>query len=259
MSHCVHLASDLHLGAEAAMTSVDRERRFVRWMRNAARGEGFAKGRQATEIHLVGDIFDFWFEYKRAVPKGGVRLMGAIAELSDSGLPIHFHTGNHDLWTFGYLTQELGVRVHRTPIVETWDGLTCMVGHGDGLGPKDQRYKRLKRMFASKTCQSAFRLIHPDLGIALAQSWSNRSRNTGENPLSSDMNEEHLYAYAMEWLETNDDNIDAFIFGHRHLPIDVSLVGHNARYINTGDWLTHMSSVVIQRGRAELLDNAASS
>ena len=137
MSHCVHLASDLHLGAEAAMSSVDRERAFVTWMRDAARGEGFAQGRPATELHLVGDLFDFWFEYKRAVPKGGVRLMGAMAELTDAGLPIHFHVGNHDMWTFGYLQDELGVHVHREPVVQTWDGLTCMVGHGDGLGPGD--------------------------------------------------------------------------------------------------------------------------
>ena len=108
MSHCVHLASDLHLGAEAAMSSVDRERAFVTWMRDAARGEGFAQGRPATELHLVGDLFDFWFEYKRAVPKGGVRLMGAIAELTDAGLPIHFHVGNHDMWTFGYLQMNWG-------------------------------------------------------------------------------------------------------------------------------------------------------
>ena len=254
MSHCVHLASDLHLGAEAAMSSVDRERAFVTWMRDAARGEGFAQGRPATELHLVGDLFDFWFEYKRAVPKGGVRLMGAIAELTDAGLPIHFHVGNHDMWTFGYLQEELGVHVHRAPVVQTWDGLTCMVGHGDGLGPGDRKYNRLKRVFTSRACQAAFRLLHPDVGMALAQAWSTRSRQKGELPLSTDLHKEHLYAYALDHLQrAGGTSIDAFIFGHRHLPLDVPIEGHEARYINAGDWLTHFSSVVIQDGRAELI------
>ena len=254
MSHCVHLASDLHLGAETTMSSADRERAFVSWMRNAARGEGFAKGRKATELHLVGDLFDFWFEYARAVPKGGVRLMGAIAELTDNGLPIHFHVGNHDMWTFGYLEEELGVQVHRTPLIQTWDGLTCMVGHGDGLGPGDLGYTRLKRIFTSRACQAAFRLLHPDRGIALAEAWSRRSRQKGDLPLSSDLDQEHLYAFAQSHLnDAGNAPVDAFIFGHRHLPLDVPIEGHHARYLNTGDWLTHFSSVVIQDGHAELI------
>ena len=147
MPSCIHLASDLHLGAPSVDSSVSRERAFVSWMRQAASGEGFAKGHKATEIHLVGDIFDFWFEYGKAIPKGGARLMGAIAEITDVGVPVHFHVGNHDMWTFGYLEEELGVTVHREPILRTWDGLTCYVGHGDGLGHGDKRYKWLKKVF----------------------------------------------------------------------------------------------------------------
>jgi UDP-2,3-diacylglucosamine hydrolase len=253
MPHCVHLASDLHLGAPGYASSVERERDFVRWMRQAARGEGFAEGRTATEIHLVGDMFDFWFEYRRAVPKGGVRLLGAMAELADEGLPLHFHVGNHDMWTFGYLEDELGVHVHRSPILREWDGLSCMIGHGDGLGPGDRGYHRLKRLFASPLCQRAFRAVHPDLGIALARAWSSKSRQKGEAALR-DLSAEHLHGFAKEWL-SNESNarVDVFVFGHRHLPLDVPVEGTQARYLNTGDWLTHRSSVVIADGQAELL------
>ena len=253
---CVHLASDLHLGAPGFAPSGEREKAFVRWMREAARGEGFARGRAATEVHLVGDMFDFWFEYRRAVPKGGVRLMGAVAELTDEGLPVHFHVGNHDMWTFGYLENELGVEVHREPILRTWDGLTCLVGHGDGLGPGDAGYRRLKSVFTSRLCQSAFRLLHPDLGIALAQAWSSRSRENGEAPLG-ELAHEHLYAYAQEWVANPDTpDVDCFVFGHRHLPLDLPLEGSSARYLNTGDWLTHATSVVVGGGSAELITHA---
>jgi len=251
--HCVHLASDLHLGAPSSTPSAVRERAFIRWMRDAAAGSGFASGQQATELHLVGDIFDFWFEYKRAVPKGGVRLMGAMAELTDAGLPIHFHVGNHDMWTFGYLEEELGVQVHRAPIVRNWDGLRCLVGHGDGLGPGDKGYRRLKRIFTSGLCQKAFRRLHPDMGIALAQAWSRNSRQKSEQPFT-EASQEHLVQLCLEWLSSSDhEPVDVFVFGHRHLPLDVPLEGHNARYLNCGDWLEHMSSVCIQNGEVELL------
>lgn len=253
MPHCIHLASDLHLGAPGYASSTKRERDFVRWIRQAARGEGFAHNQRATEIHVVGDVFDFWFEYKRAVPKGGVRLLGAMAELVDEGLPIHYHVGNHDMWTFGYLEDELGVHVHRAPIQRDWDGLKCLVGHGDGLGPGDGGYRRLKRVFTSKACQRAFRLLHPDLGMALAHAWSSKSRQKGEAPLGN-LSEEHLYAFAQSWLANPDHpKVDVFVFGHRHLPLDVRVDGTQARYLNTGDWLTHKSSVVIANGEAHLL------
>ena len=254
-TNCIHLASDLHLGAPSSTPSVERERAFIQWMRDAADGSGFARGRKATELHLIGDIFDFWFEYKKAVPKGGVRLMGAIAELTDAGLPVHFHVGNHDMWTFGYLSEELGVHIHRTPIVQTWDGLTCMVGHGDGLGPGDAGYRRLKRMFASSFCQKAFRRLHPDWGIALAQAWSRRSRSHTDQPFNTSA-EEHLYQHCVDWLsEPKNDSVDAFVFGHRHLPLDLPIEGHTARYLNTGDWIEHRTSVLIHQGKAELISH----
>ena len=255
MSACVHLASDLHLGVPNDPESKDRERAFVKWLRDAARGEGFAQGKAATELHLVGDVFDFWFEYKHTVPKGGARLMGAIAELTDEGLDVHFHAGNHDMWTFGYLEDELGVAVHRGPIVRSYDGTSCLIGHGDGLGPGDSGYRGLKRMFTSKLCQAAFKCIHPDLGISLAQTWSAHSRKHGDRPLGP-MDQEHLYRFAKEWCEAHDrPNVDVFIFGHRHQPIDTGIEGHNARYLNTGDWIVHKTSVVIQNGKTELIQH----
>lgn len=256
MPSCVHLASDLHLGAPGYAPSAQREREFVQWVRDAALGEGFAQGKQATEIHLVGDIFDFWFEYRRAVPKGGVRLLGALAELTDQGLPIHFHAGNHDMWTFGYLEEEVGLGVHREPVLRDWDGLTCLVGHGDGLGPEDRSYRKLKRVFTSRVCQRAFRLVHPDWGMALAQGWSARSRKQGEAPLR-DLSDEHLHAYAQNWLANpSNPRVDLFVFGHRHLPLDIPIEGTQARYLNTGDWLTHKTSVIISEGKASLLHHA---
>ena len=133
-------------------------------MRDAAEGRGFAEGKPATELHLVGDIFDFWHEYHHVVPKGGARVMGAIAELTDAGLPVHYHVGNHDLWTYGYLEEELGVSIHREPILLDCDGTLCMVGHGDGLGPGDATYKVLKNVFTSPWGQALFRTFHPDWG-----------------------------------------------------------------------------------------------
>lgn len=253
MSHCVHFASDLHLGAPNTAASHARERRFVAWLRDAAEGRGFAQGSKATEIHVVGDLFDFWFEYRRAVPKGGVRVLGALAELTDAGLPVHFHAGNHDMWTMGYLSEELGVQVHKEPIRCIWDGVECLVGHGDGLGPGDARYKRIKRVFQSNLCQQAFRWVHPDLGIALAHAWSAHSRRRGELPVG-DMALEHLVQYA-ESLKASKDgqDIDVFVFGHRHAPIDTPIAGGQARYLNLGDWITHHTSVCLQGGEARLI------
>lgn len=251
----VALASDLHLGIDTTVPSRERERRFVAWLESAAAGTYFVSGQPATEIHLVGDVFDFWFEYRRAVPRGHVRLLGAIARVADSGIPVHFHVGNHDLWTFGYLESELGVEVHRAPIRRDYDGLRCLIGHGDGLGPGDYGYKRLKRLFTARWASALFRQIHPDRGIALAAYFSSSSRATNA-PADADFRgpeHEWLHAYCTDFLA--HEPVDLFLFGHRHLPLDlpVTAAGRTARYINLGDWLTHFTSVRIEDGVAELL------
>ena len=234
MPRCVHLASDLHLGAPDPSRSRERERAFVRWMRDAAEGRGFAEGKPATELHLVGDIFDFWHEYHHVVPKGGARVMGAIAELTDAGLPVHYHVGNHDLWTYGYLEEELGVSIHREPILLDCDGTLCMVGHGDGLGPGDATYKVLKNVFTSPWGQALFRTFHPDWGVKLARGWSKQSRARGEHPMGK-LEDEHLVQHAMSVLEDADaPSPDVFIFGHRHHPIHAPLPQGDAAYLNLG-------------------------
>ena len=181
--------------------------------------------------------------------------MGAIAELTDAGLPVHYHVGNHDLWTYGYLEEELGVCLHREPILLDCDGTLCMVGHGDGLGPGDATYKVLKKVFTSPLGQTLFRTFHPDWGVKLARGWSKRSRAQGEHPMGK-LEDEHLVQHAMSVLEDSGaPSPDVFIYGHRHHPVHAPLPQGDAAYLNLGDWLTHMTSAVIHEGQAELIDH----
>jgi UDP-2,3-diacylglucosamine hydrolase len=183
-----------------------------------------------------------------------VRLLGAIAKITDLGIPVHYHLGNHDLWSFGYLESELGVQIHTSPIVREWDGLKCLIGHGDGLGPGDRGYKLTKKVYRSKLAQFLFRWLHPDLGIRLANRLSKNSRSAGGKsggPFTSP-EKENLYQYCKEVLES-DPGMNCFIFGHRHLPLDLTISNDTessapARYINIGDWITHFSSAKIEKG-----------
>ncbi len=248
MSHKVYFASDLHLGAPSPADSRIRERRFVEWLEQASV--------DAAEIHLLGDVFDFWFEYRLAVPKGGTRVLGTIAKLCDSGISVHYHVGNHDLWTFGYLEEELGVVVQRNPLKIEWDGLTCLIAHGDGLGPGDYTYKWIKKIYKNKICRLLFRLLHPDLGIALARRLSKKSRAAGGRTGGEFKSPEGevLYNYCVDFLN-KDPSIDCFIMGHRHIPLDLELRregSKNSRYINIGDWTEHFSWAVIEGGKITL-------
>lgn len=226
----IYFASDFHLGAPNYESSLEREKKIVRWLEAIAN--------DAEEIYLVGDIFDFWFEYKRAIPKGFVRLQGKIAELSDKGIPIHVFTGNHDMWIFDYLPKELGITLHREPIVKEYFGKKVFIGHGDGLGPGDKGYKFLKKVFANKFCQWCFARLHPNFGIWLADKSSKTSRShTG----SSD---EVYHGDDNEWLvqfckdELMKEHYDYFIFGHRHLPLTIN-VGEKSSYFNLGEWINY--------------------
>ena len=248
MSHKVYFASDLHLGSPTPAESRKREKRFIEWLDKASS--------DATEIHLLGDIFDFWFEYRNSVPKGGARVLGAIARVTDSGIPVHFHVGNHDLWTFGYLEEELGVVVHSEPLKTEWDGLTCLVSHGDGLGPGDYTYKWIKKIYNNRICRLLFRFMHPDLGISLARRLSKNSRaaggRTGGEFQSAE--KEDLYNYCVDYLK-QDSSIDCFIMGHRHIPLDLEIQREdpeNSRYINVGDWTKHFSWAVLESGKVSL-------
>ena len=226
----IYFASDFHLGVPSYEKSLEREKSIVAWLNYI---EPTAK-----EIFLVGDIFDFWFEYKQAVPKGFVRLQGKIAQLTDSGIPVHVFTGNHDMWIFDYLPKELGIQLYRKPIVREFHGKKFYIGHGDGLGPGDRGYKFLKRIFENKFCQWCFARLHPNFGLWLANYSSKTSRAaTGqEDEIYLGKENEWLYIYCKEILEK--DNFDFFVFGHRHLPLTIEM-NENSSYINLGDWLKY--------------------
>ena len=228
----VFFASDFHLGVPTFEKSLEREKLIVKWLDEI-------KDR-AEEIFLVGDIFDFWFEYKNAIPKGFVRLQGKIAELTDSGIPIHIFTGNHDMWIFDYIPRELGVSLHREPIQRTFGNKKFYIGHGDGLGPGDRGYKFIKKIFTNKFFQWSFARFHPNFGIGVANYSSRKSRaktgDTDEKFLGED--NEWLVAYSKEILEK--EHYDYFVFGHRHLPLDISL-NEKSRYINLGDWIKYFT------------------
>lgn len=225
----IYFASDLHLGARALRSNAENEARFVRWLEEVSK--------DATAIYLLGDIFDFWFEYKRAVPKGGVRLLGKIAEIADRGIPVHYFAGNHDAWLFGYFEKELGVKVHHEAIDVVWNGKKLQIGHGDGLGPGDGFYKFMKVLMDNKMCRFLFRWLHPDVGLWIAHQWSKKSREKSgsvETYLGND--KEWLFQYCQE--ELKRAHYDYFIFGHRHLDIDAQLNEAGSRYINIGEWFS---------------------
>lgn len=231
----IYFASDFHLGAPNYAKSLEREKAICAWM-DYIRPD-------CEELFLVGDIFDFWFEYRHAIPKGFVRLQGKIAEFTDAGIPVHFFTGNHDMWIFDYIPQELGVNLYREPITRIFNGKKFFIGHGDGLGPGDHKYKMLKKFFASKVCQWLFARIHPNLGIGIANYSSRSSRASTGN------SDEKFLGIENEWLaifsqEQNKLNpMDYYIFGHRHLPLRIP-IEPDAIYMNIGDWLKYNTFAV---------------
>lgn len=244
----IYFASDFHLGAPDRTESLVREKHIVKWLREVAQN--------AAEIYLVGDIFDFWFEYRKAVPRGYTRLLGTLSELSDSGLPIHVFTGNHDMWIFDYLPTETGVQVHREPIQRTWNGKDFFIGHGDGLGPGDYGYKIIKKVFNSSVCQWLFARLHPNLGIAIADFWSRTSRKSGreQDAIYLGEEEEWLVQYCKEILKQH--HYDYFIFGHRHLPLDIQLTP-DSHYLNLGDWIQYFTYARFDGGSLELINYGA--
>lgn len=227
----VYFASDFHLGAPDAATSLVREKRIVRWLDAVAH--------DAAAIYLLGDLFDFWFEYKHAIPRGFSRLQGKLVELTDAGLPITIFTGNHDMWMFGYFTQEMGIPVLRQEVSQRIGNQLFHIGHGDGLGPKDYSYKALKQVFASGVAQWLFARLHPNFGIGMANKWSRRSRlQNGKDDATYFGDEEWLLQYCRE-LETRCHH-DYYVFGHRHLPLNVE-VAPGSRYVNLGEWVNYCS------------------
>ncbi len=241
----IYFASDQHLGAPNYEESLKREKLFVQWLDEVKH--------DAAEIFIVGDLFDFWFEYKHAVPRGFVRVLGKLAEICDSGIPIHMYTGNHDMWIFDYLPAETGVILHRVPNEREWNGQQFYIGHGDGLGPGDHGYKFIKKVFKNPLLQWSFARLHPNFGIGLADYFSKKSRaKTGDSDAKF-LGEENewLAIYSKEMLKKK--HYDYFIFGHRHLPLDIKL-NERSRYINLGDWIKYYTYAVFDGNTVELKD-----
>jgi len=241
----IYFASDLHLGFPDPEESLIREKIFVRWLDEIKQDAG--------ELYLLGDIFDFWFEYKRAVPRGYTRLLGKIAEFTDSGIPVHFFTGNHDIWVFGYLEKEVGVILHKEPYIMEYNGKKFYLAHGDGLGPYDTGFKFIRKIFHSPFFQWLFARIHPNAGIGIAHYWSLKSRRrkarrTGEYEFRGE-DGEWLITFSKDLLKK--EHYDYMIFGHRHVPIDFKL-SEKSRHINLGDWIFNFSYAVFNGEDVEL-------
>ena len=228
----VFFASDNHLGAPDASSSLQREQKFVRWLESIRE--------EAAAIFLVGDLFDFWFEYKKVVPKGFTRTLGTLASLTDSGIPVFYFVGNHDLWMDGYFESELNIPVFHEPQVFNMGGKTFFIGHGDGLGPGDKGFKRMKKVFTNPLSKWIFRWLHPDLGVRMAQYFSvkNRLISGKEDVKFLGEDQEWLVQYSRRKLEQS--HYDYFIFGHRHLPLEIQL-NETSHYLNLGDWISYFS------------------
>lgn len=238
----IYFASDNHLGAPTPEESAPRERIFVQWLNHIKEDVGV--------LFLLGDLFDFWFEYKTVVPKGFVRVLGKLAELADAGIPIHFFVGNHDMWMLDYLEKEIGITVYYSPQEFTFNGKSFFIGPGDGLGPYDMGYKRMKKIFKNPFFQWCFRWLHPDWGMRLGHylSVKNKLISGEEDAIFLGEENEWLAQYAKK--KQQEKARDYYVFGHRHIPLDIPI--DQARYINLGDWISHYTYAVFDGKALEL-------
>lgn len=244
----IYFSSDNHLGAPDAKSSLPREKKFVRWLDIVQK--------DAAAIFLLGDLFDFWFEYKKVVPKGFVRTLGKLAELRDKGIPVYFFVGNHDLWMDDYFEKELDIPVFYDSTPFLINDKKFLIGHGDGKGPEDKGYKRMKKVFTHPVSKWLFRWLHPDIGVGLGQYFSVKNKlisgDEDQNFLGKD--KEWLSQYAKRKSETK--HYDYFVFGHRHLPMQVG-VNETSQYFNLGDWINYYTYGVFdgKEFRLEVFEN----
>lgn len=239
----IYFLSDFHLGAPHYESSLIREKKLVAFL-NSIKDT-------AQEIFIVGDMFDFWYEYTTTVPKGYTRILGKLAELTDNGIAIHFFVGNHDMWMSGYFEKELNIPVYHQPKTFERFGKKIYIAHGDGLGPGDHGYKFLKKIFRNPVCQWLFGFAHPTIGMGIANYFSRKSREkTGSNDqifLGED--KEWLMIYSKEVLQKQ--HFDYLVYGHRHLPLLLPL-SNSSTYINLGDWITNFTYAVFDGNVFEL-------
>jgi UDP-2,3-diacylglucosamine hydrolase len=220
-------ASDVHLGLYPLQKSRIREKLFVKWLDEIKP--------QTQVLFLLGDIFDFWFEYNKVVPRGFTRFLGKLAEFTDSGIEVHFFAGNHDVWIFDYLAEETGVVLHKSHVRIDINGKQFLLGHGDGLSPDDKGYRFLKACFTNKFLQFLFARLHPNLALWFGQRWSKHSRlskGISEQYMGDD--KEHQIVFSKNYIQSND--VDFLIFGHRHYAMDYKL-SEKSRMLNLGEWI----------------------
>ena len=243
----IYFVSDVHLGAPALKNNRERELLFVKWLDEIKN--------HTQELFLLGDIFDFWYEYKKVVPRGFTRTLGKLAEFTDSGIPVHFFPGNHDLWAYNYFEEELGIKIHREIVVRIFNSKKFVLAHGDGLDETDKGYNRLKKIFTNKTMQWLFTRLHPNFAFLLAHAWSKSSRisKLGKEDQVIVKNE-GIYKFAEKYYHS--EKADYFIFGHRHWMAKEKL-GENSTFIFLGDWVTYFSFGMFDGNKFELkkLDN----
>ena len=233
----IYFVSDCHFGVPTREKSLKRERLFIEWL-DTIRDD-------VQELYIMGDLFEFWFEYKTVVPKGYVRMLGRLAEVTDAGIPVYFFRGNHDVWAFDYLAEELGFKIYSDTLIKEINGRTFFLGHGDGLGKGDSGYKFLKKVFRNRVNQWLFRWLHPDIGTGMGLYWSNQSRVANENAGIEEVNDEgiqRLTGFCRETLKEYPE-VDYFVFGHIHRPQVVDVNG-KAKYFSVGDWIRYFSYLV---------------
>ena len=241
--HKIYFISDVHLGLHPQERSDEREKILVNWLDSIKE--------DATELYLMGDIFDFWHEYKRVVPRGFIRFLGKIAELSDKGVLLHFFTGNHDVWVYDYLPKELGLTVYRKPVIREINGFRFFLAHGDGLGRGELGYKMLKGIFTNRILQWLFARLHPNSAVGFGLRWSKSSRYAKgiiAEPYNGDEKELQV-VFAKDKIKT--EHFDYFVFGHRHVPFDIK-ISDSSRVINLGDWINNFTYGVFDGRQFEL-------
>lgn len=239
----IYFASDQHFGAPTPEKSFKREKKFINWLNEIKKDAG--------AVFLLGDLFDFWFEYKKVVPKGFVRVLGKLAELKDNGIEVYFFVGNHDLWMDNYFQTELNISVFYKPKEFKIDDKLFFIGHGDGLGPNDYGYKIMKKIFTFPPFKWLFRWLHPDIGVSIGQYMSVKNKLISGDEDAKFLGDENewLSIYCKRKLETK--HYDYFVFGHRHMPLDIKL-NKNSRYINLGDWINYFTYGVYKNNKFSL-------
>ncbi len=229
----IYFASDFHLGYDGRLSSKERELHIVNWLDEVSI--------DALEIYLLGDIFDYWFEYREVVPRGFTLLLGKLRELRNDNIDIFFFTGNHDMWVFDYFENEMNIPTIRKPIIKELKGKKFFLAHGDGLGNVSFLDRLMQVGFSNKVLQWLFARIHPNTGIKIMKYFSNLSRNShSEYEVQYKEGKEYLVDFAEDYLR-KDNTIDYFVFGHRHIVLNIILSNHKSHFINLGDWIGHFS------------------